>query len=231
MVFGHAPCARSPGGTAHPSKGLGAARGRFCPSFSGGAPRDSSCACALCQWAQGYHLRPRPRALVRLRGRSPALSRCSAESVSPSESVLGAGEARRLWRASCRIISSPLPVSRPTSLFIPLPPLLAQPWQSRRQPLSPRPSPRRPPGPSPLRSVVAAGAREPAPPWGRRAAAPPVRVRRAEGPRPREGGPRGSGKAHHPRVLEASSPGKERLENGLRGRGVTGLAGGEEITG
>ena len=61
--------------------------------------------------------------------------------------------------------------------------------------------------------------------------APPVRVRRAGGPRPREGGPRGSGKALHPRVLEASSPGKERLENGLRGRGMTGLAGGEEITG
>lgn len=151
---------------------------------------------------------PRPRALVRLRGRSPALSRRSAESVSPSESVLGVGEARRFWRASCRIIFSPLPVSRPTSLFTPLPPLLAQPWRSRRQPLSPRPSPRRPPGPSPLRPVVAAGAREPAPPWGRRAAAPPVRVRRAGGPRPREGDPRGSGTAHHPRVLEASAPGR-----------------------
>lgn len=58
-----------------------------------------------------------------------------------------------------------------------------------------------------------------------------MRVRRAGGPRPREGDPRGSGTAHHPRVLEASAPGKERLENGLRGRGVTGLAGGEEITG
>ena len=51
-------------------------------------------------------------------------------------------------------------------------------------------------------------------------------MRRAGGPRPREGGPGGS-----PCVLEASSPGKERLENGLRGRGMTGLAGGEEITG
>ena len=168
---------------------------------------------------------------MRLRGRSPALSRRWTESVSPSESVLGVGEARRLWRASCRIIFSPLPVSRPTSLFTPLPPLLVQLWRSRRQPLSPRPSLRRPPGPSHLRPVVAAGAREPAPPWGRRAAAPPVRVRRAGGPRPREGVPRGSGTAHHPRVLEASAPGKERLENGLRGRGVTGLAGGEEITG
>lgn len=98
------------------------------------------------------------------------------------------GEARRLRRASGPIIFFSLPLSRPTSLFTPLPPLLAQPWRSRRRPLSPHPSPRHPPWPSPLRPVAAAGAREPAPPWGRRAAAPPVLVRRAGGPRPREGG-------------------------------------------
>lgn len=124
---------------------------------------------------------------VRLRARAPALSLRSVESVSLSESVRGAGGAKGLRRGGCRIICFPLPLSRPTSLFTPLLPSLAQPWRSRRRPLSPHQCPRRPPGPSRPRPAAAAGAREPAPPWGRRAAAPPVRVRRAGGPRPREG--------------------------------------------
>lgn len=133
--------------------------------------------------------RPRRRrgSFVRLRARAPALSLRSVESVSLSESVRGAGGAKGLRRGGCRIICFPLPLSRPTSLFTPLLPSLAQPWRSRRRPLSPHQCPRRPPGPSRRRPAAAAGAREPAPPWGRRAAAPPVRVRRAGGPRPREG--------------------------------------------
>lgn len=157
---------------------------------------------------------------LRARARPPALSLRSAESVSLSESVLGAGGAKGLPRASCPIIFFPLPLSRPTSLFTPLLPLLARPWRSRRRPLSLRPSRRRPPGPSLRRP--AAGALEPAPPWGRRAAAPPVRVRRSGEPRPWGvgGGDIGvSGKAKDPRLPEASAPGYERVENGLRGRG------------
>lgn len=155
---------------------------------------------------------------MRLRARAPALSLRSAESVSLSESVLGARGTKGLLRASCLIIFFPLPLSRPTSLFIPFLPLLAQPWRSRRRPLSPRPSPRRPPGPNPRRP--AAGALDPAPPWGRRAAAPPVRVRRAGGTPPSRGLFLGPGNANHPLLLEASAPGNERLENGLRGRGA-----------
>lgn len=42
---------------------------------------------------------------------------------------------------------------------------------------------------------------------------------------------KGNCRIDHSCVLEASAPGKERLENGVRGRGASGLAGGEGITG
>lgn len=175
---------RSRRGAAHP----GLSRPRWVKPVLPLLPRRS---------AEGQFLRLRPASLgawtrpppargpfvrLRARARPPALSLRSAESVSLSESVLGAGGAKGLPRASCPIIFFPLPLSRPTSLFTPLLPLLARPWRSRRRPLSLRPSRRRPPGPSLRRP--AAGALEPAPPWGRRAAAPPVRVRRSGEPRP-----------------------------------------------
>lgn len=137
----------------------------------------------------GASTRPPPASAARPRAPcAPARPRsrplAALGRVSLSESVLGARGAKGLRRAGCRVIFSPLPLSRPTSLVTPLPPLLALPW-SRRRPLNLRPSPRRPPGPSP--PLPAAGAREPAPPWGRKAAAPPALVRRAGGPRPRAG--------------------------------------------
>lgn len=146
----------------------------------------ASCVAGRLEAAAACPRRPPEGPFVRLRARAPALSLRSAESVSLSESVLGAGGAKGLWRAICPIIFFPLPLSRPTFLFTPLPPLLAQPWLNPPRLLSPRPSPRRPPGPSPPRPAAAV-AREPAPPWGRRAAPPLVRVRRAGDPCPREG--------------------------------------------
>ncbi|XP_054297243.1 reticulon-3 isoform X3 [Pongo pygmaeus] len=53
-----------------------------------------------------------------MRARAPALSLRSAESVSLSESVLGAGGVKGLERASCRIILFPLPLSRPVSFHL-----------------------------------------------------------------------------------------------------------------
>lgn len=155
---------------------------------------------------------------MRLRARAPALWLRSVESVSLSESVLGAGGAKGLRSASCPIIFFPLPLSRPTFLFTPLPPSLAQLWRSRPRPLSPRPSPRRPPGPSPPR-LAAAVAQEPAPPWGRRAAAPPVRVRRAGDPALGRGRTESGGR-QITLPTGGSSPWGPASANGLRGRGV-----------
>lgn len=190
MLLGHAPCARSLRGAAHPGLRPQRRAGRVLPlllsrSLAEGTGRgrggNCSCACALRRWVPQGDRRPPEGplcacALALPPSRGAGLSQSVCRSLSSEQE--GRSDFGELAAGLDYSLSPPL--SRPTALFTPLPPLLAQPWRSCRRPLSPRPS-RRPPGPSPLRPVAAVGAREPAPPWGRRAAAPPVRVRRAVG--------------------------------------------------
>lgn len=176
------PLASSPQGARPTPASRGTVGGGFCPSFPAGEPRDTSCACALRlrAYSAAARLRLPLQGPLCAGALSLLCSQRSAESVCRS---LSSEQAERRGFASPADRSLfPLPLSRPTFLFTPLLPLLLQPWRSRRRSLSSRPSPRRPPGPSRPRPAAVAGARERAPPWGRRAAAPLVLVRRVESP-------------------------------------------------
>lgn len=123
-----------------------------------------------------------------------------------------------------------LPSCLPSHLSSPpLPPLLAQPLAEPSATTRSRPSPRRPRGRS--SAPGGGGSREPAPPcWGR-AAAPPVRVEARRRTDLGRGGTLGVGDGIILASWRASAPGRKASGKWAKGRGVTGLAGGEEITG
>ena len=188
------------------------------------------------RWApQLDRLPPTPPArgpFVRLRVRASAPSRRSAKAVCLSDSVLGAQRGKATSESQppdC----FPFPPSLPSHIAIHPSPAFAR--AAMAEPSAATQSP------SVSSSSSVAESSAPGGGGGSPGACPALGAKscgsscageaRRGTPTSGGGGPSGSGTANHPRVLEASAPGKERLEKGVRGRGASGLAGGEEITG
>uniref|UniRef100_A0A673VNS7 Reticulon n=1 Tax=Suricata suricatta TaxID=37032 RepID=A0A673VNS7_SURSU len=94
-------------GAARPASLAGACCSQFCPSFSAGARRDSSCACALRRWAPRPDRRPLRSPLCACALALPP-SRCARLSQSVCRSLSSEQEERRDFREpTVRLFSFP----------------------------------------------------------------------------------------------------------------------------